>query len=51
MRAESSTTQHCTMDGLESSLFLFPQLNAIFEIFDPLYSLISAINYMGHVMN
>lgn len=49
--AESSTAQHCTTDGLESSLFLFSQLNAIFEIFYPLYSLISAINYMGHVMN
>lgn len=49
--AEHSTAQHCTTDGLESSLFLSSQLNAIFEIFYPLYSLISAINYMGHVMN
>lgn len=49
--AESSATQHCTTDGLESSLFLFSQLNAIFEMFYPLYSLISAINCMGHVMN
>lgn len=49
--AESSTTQHCTMDGLESSLFLFSQLNAFFEMFYPLYSLISAINYIEHVMN
>lgn len=31
--AESSTAQHCTSEGLESSLFLFSQLNAIFEIF------------------
>lgn len=49
--AESSTSQHCTTDGLESSLFLFSQLNAFFEIFYPLCSLISAINYMGPVMN
>lgn len=49
--AESSTAQHCTSEELESSLFLFSQLNAIFEMFYPLCCLISAINYTGHVMN
>lgn len=49
--AENPTTQHCTMDGLESSLFLFSQLNAIFEMFYPLYCLISAINYVEYIMN
>lgn len=50
-RDENPTTQYCTMDGLESSLFLFSQLNAIFEMFYPLYCLISAINYVGYIMN
>lgn len=49
--AGSSTAQCCTSERLQSSLFLFSQLNVIFEMFYPLCCLISAINHAGHVMN